>query len=315
MLTIINEKTDPLYNLALEEYVLKQLTIDDDFLLVWQSTNCVVIGRNQNPYNEINAPFIRDNNIPVLRRISSGDAMFHDLGTLNFSFITRNAKQNYNNFNLFLEPVAELLKDLGINATIKNTSDLYWDGYKISESSQSFHKNKSVHHGTIYFDTNLNLLQKCLETTTDLDNHSKDVVHEHTTNIKPHLKRSFTIGEFKTIFLNHILEGLTDDHIYKLDYIDQTRVMSLIREKYKSWDWNYGESPEFIVKEEYDNRMMVTLLIKEGYIKDISIDSYESTIKLEKALLGIKYDKSIIKAALEGVPKIDLEVFINTIFN
>ncbi|MBN2605570.1 MAG: lipoate--protein ligase [Bacilli bacterium] len=304
MLTIINDKTDPLYNLALEEYVLKQLTIDDDFLLVWQSTDCVVVGRNQNAYNDINAPFVREKNIPVLRRISSGDAVFHDLGTLNFSFITRNAKQNFNHYDLFLDPIVELLKNLGIETIIKDTSDLYWDGFKISENYQSFHKNKSVHHGTIYFDTNLELSHHCLLKS-----------EEQTTNIKPHLKRSFSINEFKTIFLNHMLEGLTEEHIYKLDYIDQTRVMSLMREKYKSWDWNYGESPEFIVKAEYDYRMMVTLLIKEGYIKDITIDSYESTIKLEKALLGIKYDESIIRTALKEVPKIDIDIFVKTIFN
>jgi len=313
MLTIISEKTDPLYNLALEEYVLKQLTIDDDFLLVWQSTNSVIIGRNQNPYKDVNNPFVKESNIPVLRRISSGAAVFHDLGTLNFSFITRNVKDNYNNYPVFLDPVVEVLKELGINAHIKNISDIYIDGFKISENSQSFHKNKVVHHGTIFFNVNLELMEKCLSTPMKTDTNPIKSIIETFANIKPRLKKSLTMEQFKTKVHDYLIGGLTDDKIYKLDYIDQTRVTSLIREKYKSWDWNYGESPEFIVKKEYDYRMMITLLIKEGYIKDITIDSYESTLQLEKALLGIKYDEEAIRNALELVPKIDIDVLMKTI--
>jgi len=313
MLTIINEKTDPLYNLALEEYVLKQLTIDDDFLLVWQSTNSVVIGRNQNPFRDINGPFIQENNIPVLRRITSGSAVYHDLGTINFSFILRNVKDNYNNFDLFLDPVIQLLKEIGINANIRNISDIYSDGLKISENSQSFHKNKMIHHGTISFNVNLDLVKNCLSTPVDSEINSYNPKSFNIGNIQPNLKKKITIEKFRKDLLDHLINGLTEEKIYKLDYIDQTRVMSLVREKYKSWDWNYGESPEFLVKKEYDNRMMVTLLIKEGYIRDISIDSYESTIKLEKALLGVKYDETAIMNSLALVPKIDIELFTKTL--
>lgn len=313
MLTIINEKTDPLYNLALEEYVFKQLTIDDDFLLVWQSTNSVVIGRNQNAFRDINGPFIQDNNIPLLRRITSGSAAFHDLGTINYSFIVRNIKDNYNNYEMFLEPVIQLLRKFGVNANIRNNSDIYCDGHKISENTQSFYKNKIIHHGTIFFNVNLDLVTNCLSTpfASEIVTFKPDIFNN--ANIQPYLSKKISIEKFKNALIDHLIIGLSEEKIYKLDYIDQTRIMSLVREKYKSWDWNYGESPEFIVKKEYDYRMMVTLLIKEGYIKDISIDSYESTIKLEKALLGVKYDETAIMNSLTQVPKIDVLLFTKTL--
>ena len=127
MLLIYNETTNPFFNLAMEEYLLKNF--DEDIFILWRNESSVIVGKNQNTLSEINLNYIKENSIPVVRRQSGGGAVFHDLGNINFTFIANN-NDNFSDFKRFTTPIIELLKTLDINAEFSGRNDLLIDGCK-----------------------------------------------------------------------------------------------------------------------------------------------------------------------------------------
>ena len=121
MLLIYNEKTNPFFNLAMEEYLLKNF--DEDIFILWRNESSVIVGKNQNTLSEINLNYIKENSIPVVRRQSGGGAVFHDLGNINFTFIANN-NDNFSDFKRFTTPIIELLKTLDINAEFSGRNDV-----------------------------------------------------------------------------------------------------------------------------------------------------------------------------------------------
>ena len=167
MKTILNESFDPRFNLALEEYVLKYLTTNEDFIFLWQNANSVIIGRNKNTIEEVNAQYVDEHHVNVVRRITGGGAVYHDLGNLNFSFITNTTKDNVNNYRKFTDPVITALQSYGIPAEFGGRNDILVDGMKISGNAQAFHGHRFLHHGTILFDADLTMLGKILNPKPD----------------------------------------------------------------------------------------------------------------------------------------------------
>lgn len=315
MLTIINNDTDPLYNLAIEEYVLKYLNINEDILLLWQNRDSVIVGKNQNPFRDVNTPFTHENKIPMYRRLTEGESIFTDLGTINFSFIVKNPKDKLNDYNLFLNPLVELLNDLGVPSHLEKEGDLCLEGLRVAANTQSFHRNKMIHHGVLFFNTNLDKLDHALEVRREdeFGLEKEKVKHMGITNIKEYLNKPLTINQFKKLIIEQYIDGDLKDNQYKLDYIDQTKIKKIAKEKYATWDWNFGESPEFIIKREYENRMMITLIVDKGIIKRVSIDSFENVIALVKGLEGSKFNEKSLKERLQICTTINIDKFINTI--
>ncbi len=305
MLTIINNETDPLYNLALEEYVLKHLKFDEDILLIWQNKESVIIGINQNPFREINCPYAYSNKIPIYRRISGGEAVFHDAGTVNYAFIVKNQKDSNN--KVFKDPIIDILKELGIKPSFEDE--------RFSINTQTFYREKMIHHGVIFFNTDLVKLEKVLE-VPELNEFEFDKVrinHKCITNLKGYLKNDLSVNQFKKYLLNNLIgDGLSDKQ-YKLDYIDKTKIKKIAKDKYSTWEWNFGESPDFIIKKEFEERMMITLIIKKGIINRVSIDSFENVIALINALEGCRFNELALKESLQLCSTIDTDRLIETI--
>lgn len=311
MLTIINHKTDPRYNLALEEYVLKNINIDDDFILLWQNEPSIIIGRNQNTIEEINSTYVKEHNIHVVRRISGGGAVYHDFGNLNYTFVTNNLKDNLNNYRKFTKPVINALNELGVPAEFSGRNDIVVEGKKISGNAQSYHKNRMFHHGTILYDANLDMVAKVLNVSIDkIQSKGIKSNRSRVTNILPYLKEKTNIQDFMNVLLKYFLNSEDiDKYTYHLTAEDYQNIDKLVKDKYMTWEWNYGESPQFTVqksKRYAGGKISFNLNVKDGIINDCKIFGdflgKRNVEEIEEELRGKKYQEDNLRKTLSQLP-------------
>jgi lipoate-protein ligase A len=325
---IENLSNNPWYNLAFEEYCFRNLPNEEDYVILWINEPAIIVGKNQNTVEEINSEFVRENGIKIVRRVTGGGAVYHDLGNLNFSIITTVTGPERIDFGKINIPVLKSLQKLGINAELSGRNDLTLDGKKFSGIAQSVWKKRVLNHGTILFDTDLTVLSKALNVKKDkIESKGVKSVRSRVTNIKPYLNEDVDILTFKELLLKNIFEyeGQVPEE-YKLNQEQLNEIDKLFKEKYSTWEWNYGESPEF----NYRNykrfpfgSIEVRLDIKNGIIKEAKIygDFFgtEDVSKVENILLGNKYDKDELTNLLKDVPlqkyfgDISLEEFIDLI--
>lgn len=308
---IENLSNNPWYNLAFEEYCFKYLPQDEDYVILWINSPAIIVGKNQNTLEEINQEYVRDHGIKIVRRITGGGAVYHDLGNLNFSIITTvhgEVKIDFRKINI---PMLKSLEMLGINAEFSGRNDLTLDGKKFSGIAQSVKKNRVLNHGTILFDTDLTVLSGALNVKKDkIESKGVKSIKSRVTNIRPHLKEDVDMLAFKDLLLKNIfaLEGL-EPREYKLSEDQKEEINKLYEEKYNTWDWNYGESPQF----DYKNykrfpfgSIDVRLQIKNGVIDDVKIygDFFgtEDVSLLQDKLKGNKYDRKVLDDLLKDEP-------------
>ena len=141
--------TDPAWNLAAEQYVFDALPRDRTYFMLWQNDNAIIIGKHQNAAAEIDQQFVRENGVRVVRRLSGGGAVYHDMGNLNFTFIADAGSMESINFKLFCQPVVAALAALGVQAEVNGRNDMTINGQKFSGNSQYLKEGRVMHHGTI----------------------------------------------------------------------------------------------------------------------------------------------------------------------
>jgi lipoate-protein ligase A len=310
MKTIINSSLNPRFNLALEEYVLKYLEADDDFVLLWQNDNSVIIGRNQNTIEEVNQPYIDTHHVNVVRRITGGGAVYHDLGNLNFSFITNNASNSVNNYRKFIDPVVAALNSFGVPAEFSGRNDIVVAGMKVSGNAQAYYQNRMLHHGTILLDANLTMIFNVLDVKPDkIASKGIKSNRARVTNIKPFLHEQVTMEQFKDRLLKYLL-GSADisRSVYMLTAKDRAKINELMESKYNTWEWNYGQSPDFTLERNgrYEGGgINVRLKVADGLIKSMRIFGdflgVEDISKLEQQLTGLRFDQLTIANRLNGI--------------
>ncbi len=251
MMTYVpNDSLDPRFNLALEEYILRDCPLDGPCLLLWRNSPSVIIGRFQNTLDEINPDYIAENGVNVVRRITGGGAVYHDLGNLNFSFIER-APEDGINLRMFTDRVAVALRRMGLDVGVSGRNDLTIDCRKFSGNAQYRYKDRVLHHGTILYDSNLENVQAALNVKAE-KMASKGVrsVRARVTNLSAYMPRPIPILEFRDSLLGEFLrdEQASGPSIRHLDERDMLAVRRLIDDKYSTWDWNFGRSPEYNLK-------------------------------------------------------------------
>lgn len=291
---IDNNSTDAYFNLACEEYLLKHT--EEEYFMLWINEPCIVIGKNQNTLTEINQEFADQHNIKVVRRLTGGGAVFHDLGNLNFTFIV-NDKNSFNDYRRFTAPVIEVLKKLDISAEFSGRNDMLIDGLKFSGNAQCRHMNRIMHHGTLLFSSSITDLSCALNPKPEkLLSRGIKSVASRVTNISSHLSENLSVTEFKDMIFRHI--SSEDESLSSLTTDEINNIQKLRDEKYSTWAWNYGKSPLYsICKTARTNGGIIEshLDIKSGYIEKIKIygDFFGiSDIKeVENFLTGKKYDR------------------------
>ncbi|RFM20443.1 lipoate--protein ligase [Clostridium botulinum] len=307
------------FNLALEEYLLRNVDIKEDYFILWQNEPTIVIGKHQNTLKEINMNFVKDNNINVVRRNSGGGAVYHDLGNINFTFITKYNEKHLLDFKTFTNPVVYSLGKLNVKAELSGRNDILIDGRKISGNSQHIYKDRFLHHGTLLFNSELENLVKALNVDNDkILSKGIESIKSRVTNIKEHVKEDISMEKFKEILIENIFiwnknslkeYNLTNDHINDIE--------KLMEEKYMTWQWNYGHSPEFNYRNSkrfQGGKLEVLLNIVEGHINECKIYGdflgLMDVSEIEKRIIGIKYGEEYID---EFLREIDIKKYFGTL--
>lgn len=315
MIYYINNSKDPYFNLAVEEYLITNPQITDEILLLWQNNNTIVIGRNQNAIEEINNEYVRTKKVNVVRRLSGGGAVYQDLGNLNFTFIFNKNEDNARNYALFTKPIVDVLQQLGLNAQFSGKNDILVDDKKISGNAQYIYKNRILHHGTILFNVNMEILPKVLK--PDLDKlKSKGIksVQARVTNILPLLNPPITITQFQNLIIEQ-LKNTKNTKIMQFSSKMIADIELLANTKYRTWDWIYGKSPAFDLKHKTlfpgKGTIHVWMNVTAGIIENIKFYGdflgTAGTDNLEKKLVKQKYN-------LETITNIIKNTNINEIF-
>lgn len=220
---IENNSIDPHYNLAFEEYIFKHLESDEDFVLLWRNGPSIIVGKNQNTIEEINLEYVKENNINVVRRVTGGGAVYHDLGNLNFSFITKPKSNDLIDFQTYNVPIIKALQKLGVNCQLSGRNDLTIDGRKFSGIAQSIIKGKVLNHGTLLFDSELDALTKALNVKRDkIESKGIKSVASRVTNIKTYVIDDVDVLRFKELLLKSIFEYFNEPvEVYELSDEDK----------------------------------------------------------------------------------------------
>ncbi|MEF3307639.1 lipoate--protein ligase [Paenibacillus sp. GYB004] len=301
--------TDPALNLALEEYALKTFPADEDYLLFYINEPSIIIGKNQNTVEEINAAYVKNNGIHVVRRLSGGGAVYHDLGNLNFSFITNDDGKSFHNYRKFTEPVVQALRGLGVEAELTGRNDIQVGERKISGNAQYSTKGRMFSHGTLMFESQIDNVVSALNVNPEkIKSKGVKSIRSRVANISEFLREPIAIGEFRQRLLESIF-GDTDIPEYKLAEADWEAVRKLADERYRNWDWNYGRSPSFNVRKtlriEGAGTFDVRLNVEGGKIAEAAVfgDFFGAWDAQEFAdkLVGVKYDEEAVRALLDEV--------------
>jgi len=246
-----NTSNDPYYNLALEEYVTQTAT--DEVFLLWRNAHTIVFGRNQNPADEMDIELAKEMGIHIVRRMSGGGAVYHDLGNINFSYISQKT-ENFGDYITFAKPIIEYLRTLGVEAQHIGNNDIGIEVTdrndaggahfrKISGNAQYISKGNILHHGTLLFDTDLSVLSKVLTPDpSKLEGKGIASVRSRVANISEYCNLSR--DEFWQGICGHFADCMP------VEDIDFDAVMRLRNEKYATEEWVFGQSPNFVIGRE-----------------------------------------------------------------
>lgn len=297
MIFLKNDSTDPYFNIALEEYFLKNLEFEDTIFSLWQNKPSIIIGKHQNPYAEVNHKFVLEHNIPIARRITGGGAVYHDLGNLNFTFITKVDHFDSIDIASYIMPIVEALNRIGLDARLSDRNSITIDGKKISGTAESFSNKKLLCHGTLLFNSDLKILKEALKPPNiTIETKSVKSIPGVVANIKDFLEHKYDISTFKKKLINQIFSDIPYKE-YSLTENDINNIEKLAKEKFSTWDWIYGESPPFTIRNSIQlpsgNITFKAEVERGGTIKNIKFEGdvliSPQISYLEKLLQGKKY--------------------------
>lgn len=312
MLLIDSPSTNAYFNIASEEYLLTRFPTEDIFLL-YVNAPSIIVGKFQNTLAEINLDYVRAKNIKVVRRMSGGGTVYHDLGNLNFSFHTLLGQHDFMDFSVFTAPVLKLLQDRGVPAVLQGRNDLLVDGKKFSGNAKLARHGKMVQHGTILLNSEMEVLGEALQVNPlkFIDKATKSN-RGRVTNLIHYLPPGTTTQQLKEWLTAEILSTNPMAQRYELTMEDLAGIRKLQQEKYETWDWNFGFSPQYNFKKAIKvpaGFIEVHLDVVKGLIEKARIfgDFFAARPieQLEEQLIGRRHDRTELQQLLSDVPLTD----------
>lgn len=302
MIIIYNNRTEPYFNIALEEYLFKKF--DDDIFMLYRNEPSIIVGKHQNTLKEINTKFVRNNNIKVIRRISGGGTVYHDLGNVNFTFIQNGEYEKLADFKKYTAPIIQVLQNLGVDAKLSGRNDIIVDNLKISGNAEHTFKNRVLHHGTILFSSDLKQLSAALKkNSSKYIDKSVPSVRSKVTNVSTYLKKILDIDEFIELIYNQIRYNFSGAVEYQLNLEDLKGIEELVKNKYSRWEWNYQYvSNYFFNNQIYIGKEIVTvqMQVKNGLIQNIIFQSNFDLSFLENLLQNKEHKFEIVEKQIES---------------
>ncbi|WP_321310444.1 lipoate--protein ligase [Marinifilum fragile] len=270
----ISNSNDPYYNIACEEYLLKNF--DEDFFFLYINQDSLVVGKHQNTLAEINLDRVNEENIPVVRRLSGGGTVYHDFGNLNYCLIKKGEKGKLVDFKGYSSPIIQALQKLGVNAKFEGKSDLTIDGKKFSGNASHVYKNKVMQHGTMLFSSDLKRLNQLLKVNplkfTDRGVRS---IRSRVTNISDYLSSPISISEFANKVIQEFALTYPNSKLFSFSDEDIATIENLKTDKFQSWEWNYGYSPNYkfekICNYPSGQILEIEMQIEKGIITELDI--------------------------------------------
>ncbi len=314
MIFFVNSCTDAAFNLALEEIIAEKA--DFDIVMLWRNASAVIVGRNQNTAAETDADFVRKNNIQVIRRITGGGAVYHDLGNVNYTIAVSGRQTDGDAFARNAGFVTELLAQLGVDAHFSGRNDILVGDRKISGSAKSVLLNKTLFHGTLLFDVDMTVLSKVLTPSKDkIAAKGIKSVRSRVANLKEFIpemdKEQFwqTLQVITEKYLQTTATPIPEEFIAEAE--------KLAEAKYRKWDWNYGSAIKYAycsrkkfpcgeveIKFNVINNKIADFCINGDFFGDSSVEL------LEKQFNDLRPQYEVVS---EKIPEMNLSKFISGI--
>lgn len=316
MLCIKHHSTDPYFNIATDEYIFKH--VKEDCFMLWQNDNAIIVGKHQNTLAEINLDYVKEKNIKVVRRLSGGGAVYHDMGNLNFSFTRTGENTEMIDFRRYTKPILEVLQHLGVDARFSGRNDLMIGERKFSGNAEHVFKNKVLHHGTLLFSSEMKDISGALKINPlKYKDRAVKSVPKRVTNISEHLKEKMELDAFMDQIMTHILATVPGAKPYVFTAEDLDKIQQIRDEKYSTWDWNFGYSPDYNFKQGARTKggtIEMYMNVSKGKIMDVKIHGDFFNIKpiapIESALENTNHEEAAIR---EVLGQFDLSAYFNDI--
>ncbi len=299
---LINNSTDPYFNLAFDEYCLENIHSEEPYFFLWRNRPAVIIGLNQNAYGEVNLEYLNANGITLARRVTGGGAVYHDLQNMNYTIIGRNPSP---------QPMVDALRQLGVPTELTGRNDIFVEGRKVSGYARRVAGNQEIIHGTLMYDVDLDTLQHVLDTpASKMKAKGISSVRSHVANLKEYLPQFKSLDELQAK-LSEILSGgdgplLAQGSGYPNQDVIDAEVRRIAAEKFATWEFIYGHSHEadFNYKKKMPcGTVEASLRIDRGTITALTFSGDflfdEPSEDLAKKLIGLRYDKATLSAAIE----------------
>lgn len=328
MVYLESPSTAPDFNLALEQYVFDSLPRSNQYFMLWQNDNAIIVGKHQNTAEEIDRSFVERHGIRVVRRLSGGGAVYHDLGNINYTFIVDAKGAQSLDFAFFCQQVVKALTILGVVAQVSGRNDITIAGKKFSGNAQYIKKGRVMHHGTIMFDSDLTKLAGALKVSKDKFQ-SKGVksVRSRVTNVREHLPKDITLAQFWAALRQTLAGGGTTTQQLTKD--DLRQVEALRQSRYATWAWNYGASPQYSIRKERRiegcGKIQIGLEVEKGIITAFSShgDYFGSgdIADVARLLIGQRIEEQALLDSLTGFPiddyyrNLSIEELVDIILN